>query len=112
VTSRNGRTKLTVRSNALFQALMTLHPSLIATVIAVGMISEQGLGWPAALIGTGIMAIGPVVSAGLLKSGHRNAEKLADELSERIARSIVEHSHPAVSAIEADADLRQRPGQE
>ena len=53
VTSRNGRTSLKVKSNALFQGLMTLHPAFITTLILMGTLSEKGMGLLAAGLGAG-----------------------------------------------------------
>lgn len=88
VTSRKGRTKLKVKSNALFQALMTLHPAFITSVILVGALSEQGLGWLAAGLAAGVLTLGGLCFNLLTKFSHRRARALADELRDRIAEAI------------------------
>ena len=110
VTSRNGRTSLKVKSNALFQALMTLHPSLIATLITVGSMSESGMGLLGTVIGAGIMTIGAGAFTWLTKLGHRKAEKLADDLRERIANTVAEQQ-PVTAADETQQQLQQKLSQ-
>jgi hypothetical protein len=110
VSSRKGRTRLKVKSNALIQGLMTLHPAFMASLITIGAMSEQGMGWLAAGIAAGIMTVGGLAFRALTKLGHRRAEELADTLEARIA----EHAEPAseVASVQPAAEpLEQRLGQ-
>lgn len=111
VTSRQGRTKLTVKSTALFQALMTLHPALMASIVAVGALSERGQGWLGAAIAGVAMLVGGLVFGWLTRKGHRDAEALADSLRDRLAQSIAAQGRAEVRS-EAPAELEQRLGQE
>ncbi len=85
VSSRNGRTRLNVKSNALFAWLFALHPAFILSIIAIGATSEAGLIW----LGLGI--VGALALAGwagfrtLLKTGHKRAGELTDRLAAVIA---------------------------
>lgn len=85
VSSRNGRTRLNVKSNALFAWLFALHPAFILSIIAMGATAEAG----AALVGIGIVAglalAGWAGFRALLKAGHRRAGELADRIAVRIA---------------------------
>lgn len=110
VTSRNGRTKLNVKSNALIQGIMTMFPSLIATVITVGALSEQGMGLVGAAIGIGVMTLGTLLFAKLTKVGHRNAERLADDLRDRIASTVASQGAVQQGQAKSDAALEQRLG--
>lgn len=111
VTSRNGRTKLNVKSNALFQGLMTLHPSFIASLITVASMSERGMGWIGAAIGVGIMSIGAFLFRKLTGVGHRKAEKLADDLRGRIAETLAHQPTTThTSEVEAVQTVEQRLG--
>ncbi len=106
VTSRNGRTTLKVKSNALLQALMTLHPGLIATMITVGAMSEQGLGLVGGAIGVGVMTLSTAAFAWLTKRGHRRAEEIADNLRERIAAEVKDQARQG--SAEVEEPLHQR----
>lgn len=111
VTSRNGRTKLQVKSNALFQGLMTLHPTFIASLITVASLSERGMAWLGAAIGIGVMAIGGILFAKLTKFGHRKAEKLADTLRDRIAETLAHQPTTTETAeVEDVQTVQQRLG--
>lgn len=85
VSSRNGRTRLSVKSNALFAWLFALHPAFILSIIALASSSENGQ----VLLGLGI--VGGLALAGwtgfrmLLKLGHKRAGELADRLATLIA---------------------------
>lgn len=111
VTSRNGRTKLHVKSNALFQGLMTLHPSFVASIITVASLAERGLGWLGAAIGIGVMSIGFALFKKLTGVGHRKAEKLADDLRERIAETLAHQpATTQTSEVEEAQTVQQRLG--
>ena len=110
VTSRNGRTSLKVKSNALFQMLMTLHPSLIATLITVGSLSERGMGLLGTAIGAGIMTVGAGAFTWLTRLGHRKAEKLADDLRVKIADTVAAQGDNVQVAAE-DQHLQQKLSQ-
>jgi hypothetical protein len=110
LTSRNGRTRIKVKSNAFFQALLTLHPALMTGLIAAGALGERGLGWLGAAIAAGAIAIGTTLFGFLTKKGHQKAEVLADDLRERIARTVAEQSMVDHQPAEA-AQITQRLGQ-
>lgn len=110
VTSRNGRTKLHVKSNALFQGLMTLHPAFIASLITVASLSERGMGWLGAAIGIGVMTIGLTLFKKLTGIGHRKAEKMADDLRERIAETLAHQPTTVSSEPEQVQTVQQRLG--
>ena len=107
VTSRNGRTSLKVKSNALFQGLMTLHPAFITTLILMGTLSEKGMGLLAAGLGAGIMTVGVSMFTWLTKLGHRRAEKMADDLRERIENTIAENQPSSVDTNQ-EAEIQQK----
>jgi hypothetical protein len=110
VTSRNGRTSLKVKSNALFQMLMTLHPTFIATLITVGSLSEKGMGLLGGAIGVGLMTVGVGAFTWLTRLGHRKAEKLADDLRVKIADTVAEQGD-AVHVAAEDEHLQQKLSQ-
>lgn len=113
VTSRNGRTKLKVKSNAFFEALMTLYPSFIATAITVGTLSAKGMGLLGAAIGAGVMTVGGLLCGKLIKVGHRNAERLADDIQSRIAGAVAEQGPVAQAQVSSErppvSEIRATP---
>ncbi len=113
LTSRNGRTKVKVKSNAIFQGLMTLHPAFITALIATGSLGEKGMAVLGVSIGAVAMAIGVGLFGFLTKKGHRKAEQLADQMRDRIADALEsEASSSAVRTAASDEMLHQRVGQE
>jgi hypothetical protein len=111
LTSRNGRTRVKVRSNPLFQFLMTIHPALIGSLIALGSLGEKGLIWVGAAVAAGLLTIGGSLFAMLTRRGHVKAEKLADELRERIANTLSETESEGSETAKAEEPLVQRLGQ-
>lgn len=109
LTSRNGRTRVKVKSNALFQFLMTLHPALITALITTASLGERGMVWIGAGIGAAAIAVGAGLFGFLTKKGHRKAEELADDMRERIANTL-ESERPTTSQV-AEEQLHQRVGQ-
>lgn len=110
VTSRGGRTRLKVRSNAFFQALMTLYPAAIGSMIAMGAFSERGMAWLGAAVSLGLLAVGTTIFRALTKTGHRKAEEMADTLRDRIARSVDANAVEAGNQTEEEASVQQRLG--
>ncbi len=108
VNSRNGRTKLKVRSNPLFQALMTLYPALIGSGILGGVLGEQGYVMAAALGACGLIAVGAAAFFKLLKVGHRRAGELANRLAGVIAKLTAEKGNPASGSTDsAERDVHK-----
>ena len=99
VTSRNGRTKVKVKSNAFFQCLMTLYPSVVATAMTAGGLAAHGQGLLAAAIGTAIITTGGLLCGKLIKVGHRKAEKLADDMQTRISEAVAEQTPPVEAHV-------------
>ncbi|MBZ0213467.1 MAG: hypothetical protein K8H99_06690 [Nitrospirae bacterium] len=85
VTSRNGRTRIHVKSNAFLPFMTTLYPCLVGSIIATASMSERGLvaaglGVAAAVIGAGLVGF-----KALLNKGHEAARKTTDRLEEAVA---------------------------
>lgn len=112
VTSRNGRTRVNVKSNALFAWLFALHPAFIASVITLAGTGESGN----ILIGLAVTGgLGVAAWAGfrsLLKTGHRRAGELAERLSRTIAEETAGPRSLGSQAVETDAELHVRLGDE
>lgn len=90
VTARNGRTSIKVKSNSLLQAVMTLHPAFVTSMVTVGALSERGMGLLGIGIATGIMTIGAFMFRFLTKLGHKRAENLADLVKKNVEGAMSE----------------------
>ncbi|MBV6459674.1 MAG: hypothetical protein HONBIEJF_02825 [Fimbriimonadaceae bacterium] len=113
VTSRNGRTKLSVKSNALFQGLMTLYPSLIGSIIAIASTADKGMAAVGLAIAACLMTVGSFAFTALTRIGHRRAEKIADDLRTRIASTIDSGSMATTTQTpENEHTIQQRLGGE
>ena len=110
MTSRSGRTSLKVTSNALLQALMTLHPTFMATLMTVGMLSGRGMGLLGGAIGVGLMTLGVGAFTYLTRLGHRRAETLADELRNRIEHAVSEQESTGSARAPETEQLQQKLG--
>jgi len=111
LTSRNGRTRVKVRSNPLFQFLMTIHPALMGSFVALGALGEKGMIWVGAAIAAGLLTIGGTLFSMLTRKGHAKAEKLADDLRERIANTLSESGNTGTDSVTSEEPLVQRLGQ-
>lgn len=112
LTSREGRTRIQVRSSALFQGLMTLYPAFIGSMIAMGSLGERGMIGLGAAIAAGLTAIGATLFGFMTRKGHQKSRELADELRDRVAKSIASQPSPSqTKTVEAEAEhLQQRLG--
>lgn len=111
ITSRNGRTRVNVKSNALFAWLFALHPAFILSVIALASTGEKGLIWWGVAITAGLAVAGWGGFRALLKKGHQRAGELAERLSRTIALDNVQQAHrTAQTALDAE-ELRLRLGE-
>jgi hypothetical protein len=89
VTSRNGRTRLSVKSTPLIALLAGGYPTLMGAIISAATLSEAGyVGWGIAAA-AGIVGLGIGAVNWLLKRGHRASRKLADKLKLAIAQETM-----------------------
>lgn len=90
ISSRNGRTRLQVRSNSFVPFMGMMYPSFIIGLITAANLSEHGQG----PLGLGIM--GALLVAGFTafrfgqKKSHETVAKLVDELEGRISEETAE----------------------
>ncbi len=92
VASRNGRTSIKIKTNAVIGGIITLYPAFVGSIIAIGTLSSHGLGWIGAAVATGLMTIGGVVFKFFTKNTQKNAERLANELKDRVQSVIDKQS--------------------
>lgn len=109
VTARNGRTKLVVKSNSLYQGLMTLYPAVFGALISVGVLADHGKASMGVAIGGLILGAGVAAFTALTRLGHRKAEKIANDLRSRIAETLQTGSDLAQGTSESEV-IRQQLG--
>jgi len=84
ISSRQGRTRVRVKSVPFVAYFLSLHPALLIGIIAGGIVG----GHVNALIGLMIFVFSMILGisgfAGLVKKGHRSARKLVDVLEKRV----------------------------
>lgn len=96
IQSRNGRTRVNVRSNTLWPSLIVLHPTLVGTAIASTVIMEQSkLPGAQANFAVGALWLGAATFAWfalrhLSKRAHERIAKATDELAGRVAEIAAE----------------------
>jgi hypothetical protein len=84
ISSRNGRTRLQIRSNSLFPFLMTMYPAFIGGMMTASSLAEHGQG-PAGLAAMlGALGLGFIAFRFGMKKNHETVAKLADTLTKRI----------------------------
>lgn len=112
ITSREGRTRIQVRSGALFQGLMTLYPAFIGSMIAMGSLGEKGMIGVGVAIAAALATVGGGMFAFLTRKGHQKSRELADELRDRVAQSLESQAAPSQSTAQSEEpeNLQQRLG--
>ncbi len=108
VSSRDGRTRLRVRSFPLFAALITLYPAFIATIITCSNLAEhmpKSPGWWYLAIVAGAFVVGWSAFMALARRGHASIRDLTERIAARIAQTTA--LHPATEA-QADQEVEQR----
>ncbi len=87
VTSKRGRTRINVKSNALFAWLVSLHPATLASFGLLGGLGSTGRIWLALAIVSAIWAVAIIAFKSLLEAGHRSARRLTDNLARSVSDS-------------------------
>lgn len=112
ITAREGRTRIKVKSHALFQALMTLYPAFVGSAISMGALGDKGMIGVGVAIAAGLTAIGAGMFSFLTRRGHEKSRELADDLRDRVAQTL--ETRAAVSETQAQVEepehLQQRLG--
>ncbi len=105
VSSRNGRTRLRVKSNAFLAYFLALHGPLIASIIVMANMAEQGNAPMGFAIGGGLLAAGLIAFRWVLKNGHKAARKLLGKLEGKITEEIAMRQRLSGASSEtADAE--------
>ncbi|MCW5942911.1 MAG: hypothetical protein KIS66_11810 [Fimbriimonadaceae bacterium] len=85
VASRNGRTRLSVKSNAFVAFFVSLYPAIIGSVIAASAMGERGLVAQGLGVAACLLATGAIGFRAMLRMNHKAARALTDRLETKIA---------------------------
>lgn len=116
MTSRQGRTRVKVKSVPFMAYFFSLHPALIGGIVGGANVGAHGNALLGGLIFLAASTLGIFGFAGLVKKGHRSAKALVEVLEERIEdhtsrlRSNLEKAKPISQEAPAYEDLRDVPG--
>lgn len=112
VTSKKGRTRINVKSNALFAWLTTIHPATMASILLLGIMGERGHIWMALAIVAAVWLVASIAFSALLKNGHKAARRLTEKLAESVAeaapdiRENLAKAAPAPLTTNADIEAK------
>ncbi len=116
ITSRNGRTRIEVRTGAFFPLFLSFYPTVIGSLIAVAITAERGVPAIGAAIAAALIGGAIPLSKFLLRRGHKAGEELADNLSLKAQEAIdmqnselqkrLAQSTPAPVSEDAPAEVR------
>jgi hypothetical protein len=87
VTAKGGRTRINLKSNALFAWLVTIHPATIASLVTLPALASKGHPWMALAIVCPIIAAAGLAFRAVLNRGHKSAKELTDKLAEAVAET-------------------------
>ncbi len=90
LSSRRGRTRLSLRSNPFLPIMLSLYPCFMAGLIAAGVLAEQKMGLVGLGTFVGCMLLGYAGFRYGLQQGHQTFAKLADELESRVVQETEE----------------------
>ena len=88
ITSRNGRTRIEVRTGPFFPLFLSLYPTFIGSLVAIAATAERGNPALGAAIAVALMAGAFPLAKYLLKRGHKAGEELADNLSAKAQEAV------------------------
>lgn len=116
ITSRNGRTRIEVRTGPFFPLFLSLYPTFIGSLVAIAATAERGNPALGAAIAVALMAGAFPLAKYLLKRGHKAGEELADNLSAKAQEAVdiqnselqkrLAQSTPAPVSEDAPAEVR------
>jgi hypothetical protein len=84
ISSRNGRTKIEIKSNPLISFMMTLYPAALLAIGLGAAIGEGGAPLVGFGVAVGVLAMGAAAFGGVLRRSHESARKLVDKLVEKV----------------------------
>lgn len=110
LTSRRGRTRVKVKSNAFLQGLMSLYPAFMGSLISMGILAENGNPALGVAVGVTLMGAGTAIFRWLTRRGHEKSQAMADTLRNRVEEALAEQNSPPTTATTAETPLEQRLG--
>ncbi|MFN3963218.1 MAG: hypothetical protein ACK4NQ_09605 [Fimbriimonadaceae bacterium] len=116
ITSRNGRTRIEIRTGAFFPLFLSLYPTFIISLVSIAITAEKGAPLIGAAIAAALLTGAFPLAKYLLKRGHKAGEELADNLSAKAQEAVdlqnselqkrLANSTPAPVSEDAPAEVR------
>lgn len=111
VTSRKGRTRISVKHFPFLPIFVTLYPAFIGSMMAGGALIGHGQPALAGFLATGLFGAAIVAMRTWLARGNRGTTELADKLQKVISADLVQPTTVADSTVKSDVNLEQRVGE-
>jgi hypothetical protein len=112
ITSRNGRTRIRVKSNPLFAWLVGIHPAFVASLIVFSALGAHGLILPAVGIVAGLATASLIAFRWLLRKGHEASQAFTERLARKAREQAPQVPVSGVSVDESAAAETQTLGQQ
>ncbi len=116
ITSRNGRTRIEVRTGAFMPLFIPLYPAFMLSLVSIAITAEEGAPLIGAAIAAALLTGAFPLAKYLLKRGHKAGEELADNLSAKAQEAVdiqnselqkrLAQSTPAPVSEDAPAEVR------
>jgi len=116
ITSRNGRTRIEVRTGAFMPLFIPLYPAFMLSAFAIGIGATEGAPIAGLVIALLLSGGATFLARHLLRRGHEAGERLADDLSEKAQEAVdiqnselqkrLAQSTPAPVSEDAPAEVR------
>ncbi len=111
VTSRKGRTRISVKHFPFLPLFATLYPAFIGSLMAGGPLIGHGQPALAGALATGLFGAALVAMRTWLARGNQGTTELADKLQRVISADLVQPAPPVESTVKPDVNLEQRIGE-
>lgn len=116
ITSRNGRTRIEVRTGAFMPLFIPLYPAFMLSAFAIGIGATEGAPIAGLVIALLLSGGATFLARHLLRRGHEAGERLADDLCEKAQDAVdiqnselqkrLAQSTPAPVSEDAPAEVR------
>jgi hypothetical protein len=112
VTSRQGRTRVDVRTNAFFPLFFTLYPAFISSMLMITGTAARGNALPGVLGACVAWAAASIIAPIWLRATHRSGKALADRMADKVTEAIstnrdaIAQATPVISEAVANSETQ------
>ncbi len=109
VTSRKGRTRISVKHVPFFPIFATLYPAFMGTMVASSVLAGHGHQGLAVAAATGLFGAALIALRTWLARGNKGTAELADKLQRTISEELVQKAPVSTpAAVRPEVELEQR----